>query len=171
VPRTLCPPYTDRGMWKRLLRAVHPDHGGDSEVFIWANHVREQVLDDSIQEPKPRVEREPPPHPHNVKEEDRIEFDQGMPHAENLDMAASLAEDLDEPYATLFGYLADCHEAPATDHVLRRAERHGATYRQLAYIAHLASMSTKQRSQWYRIAEGASVSQRMAGHIIKKLKS
>lgn len=27
---------TDRVMWRRLLARVHPDAGGDDELFVWA---------------------------------------------------------------------------------------------------------------------------------------
>jgi hypothetical protein len=39
----------------------------------------------------------------------------------------------------------------------------------LALIAHLAGMSTAQRTRWYRIAESMPMSQRHAGHLISEL--
>jgi hypothetical protein len=34
---------TDRAMWRRLLARVHPDAGGDDELFVWAKSLEELV--------------------------------------------------------------------------------------------------------------------------------
>src|SRR5829696_2161929 len=36
-------PPTDRAMWRRLLARVHPDAGGDDELFVWAKSLEELV--------------------------------------------------------------------------------------------------------------------------------
>lgn len=43
MSRTDTPPVTDKKMWARLLRTVHPDHGGDDELFIWVNQLRSSM--------------------------------------------------------------------------------------------------------------------------------
>ena len=35
MSRTLTAAPTDRSMWRRLLHVVHPDKGGDAELFVW----------------------------------------------------------------------------------------------------------------------------------------
>jgi hypothetical protein len=42
-PRTTTLPPTEPAMWKRLLKLAHPDTGGDHELFIWCDHLREMV--------------------------------------------------------------------------------------------------------------------------------
>src|SRR5215211_1598373 len=47
-------------MWKRLLRHVHPDAGGDGDLFVWVRELQEHVAGHGI-EPLPQdVRREPP---------------------------------------------------------------------------------------------------------------
>jgi hypothetical protein len=58
VVRTLTAPPTDRSYWKRLLRCVHPDHGGDAELFVWVRELQQHVTGDDIE--PPRREYEPP---------------------------------------------------------------------------------------------------------------
>src|SRR5215218_7876446 len=43
MARTPTRPPTDRGMWRRLLARVHPDAGGDDELFVWAKSLEELV--------------------------------------------------------------------------------------------------------------------------------
>lgn len=33
----------DRRMWRRLLASLHPDAGGDPELFLFASSVKDQV--------------------------------------------------------------------------------------------------------------------------------
>ena len=33
----------DQGMWRLLLARLHPDAGGDHELFVFANAVKEEV--------------------------------------------------------------------------------------------------------------------------------
>jgi hypothetical protein len=46
MAKTLAPPPTDKRVWRRLLRRVHPAHGGDSGLFAWAGALREHVAGD-----------------------------------------------------------------------------------------------------------------------------
>src|SRR5215207_8604157 len=45
APRTNTPEPTDRAMWARVLKALHPDHGGDQEAFVWARELQALVAD------------------------------------------------------------------------------------------------------------------------------
>jgi hypothetical protein len=45
-------------MWRRLLRVVHPDTGGDAALFVWCRSLQEYVVGDAIE--PPRREHEPP---------------------------------------------------------------------------------------------------------------
>ena len=38
MSRTLTAAPTDRSMWRRLLHVVHPDKGGDAELFVWVRN-------------------------------------------------------------------------------------------------------------------------------------
>jgi hypothetical protein len=84
--------------------------------------------------------------------------------------ALALVAEVGEPYARLLRLLADCYYvASEADPVLYRAQHQGASYKQLAYIAHLAGLSPEERRQWYRIAQSVPLAGRHAGHIIARL--
>jgi hypothetical protein len=56
LPLSARPP-TDRVMWRRLLACVHPDAGGDDELFVWAKSLEELVarLSKAQDDPSPRL--------------------------------------------------------------------------------------------------------------------
>jgi hypothetical protein len=172
-PKTLTAPLTDRSMWRRLLRVVHPDSGaGDHDLFIWTGALYEHVAGDHIEEPEARARRSgPPKHPKTAGE--RIDYTEAFQRADSFEAltraAVMYAEEVGEPYASVLRMLSDCHEAPPNDVSSYRAQHVGASYKQLALIAHLAKMSTEERSRWYRISESIPVSQRHAGFIISRL--
>jgi hypothetical protein len=171
LPNTLCPHPTDRRMWKRALARVHPDSGGSEALFVWLNNVRGYVLDDTIEDEPQRARREPPEHPRSGE---RIAFSEGASrfhsHHHLTRHIVKIAESYGE-YGWVLSLLEDCYPAPARDLRLQGQEAEGATYRQIAYISHLANFDSDQRRQLYRICEGLPLSQRQAGHIIKRLKS
>ena len=43
MSRTLTPAPTDRTMWRKLIRVVHPDTGGEPDQFIWTKALYEYV--------------------------------------------------------------------------------------------------------------------------------
>ena len=69
-------------------------------------------------------------------------------------------------YGNALSLLSDCHSLP----YLSFKEQVGATYRQLAAIAHSVGMTYEQRQEWYLVAESIPLSERHAGHILSKLK-
>jgi hypothetical protein len=168
-PRTLTPAPTDRSMWRRLLRVVHPDTGGGHDLFIWTSALQEHVVGDHVEEPR----REPPPH---YAQTERVDFSGAFnrfdSHEELTRHAVKVSESgaIDEPYRSILGLLRDCYPAAPTDTRLTRTESQGASYKQLAYIGHLAGMGGPARMEFYRVAEAIPLSQRHAGHIIAKLK-
>ena len=81
-----------------------------------------------------------------------------------MTMASAVAE----PYGYLLRRLADCY--PVSEGPLYDQQRRGASYKMLAAIGHGVGMSKVERVQWYRIAESIPLSQRHAGHILKRLK-
>ncbi len=161
-PRTVCPPPTDKGMWRRLIARVHPDAGGSNDLFIWTRALQEHVADDAIEKP----EYTPPRHTTNG-DSDRVPFE--IEDFENLTYRALVtARSVPEKYACLLRLLDNCDEAHHGP--LVREQRRGASYRRLAAIGHTAGVGLKERSGWYRIAESIPFSDRHAGHILGKLK-
>ncbi len=175
TPRTTTHPPNDGRMWKRLVSRAHPDAGGDHELFIWATATREIVCGGELSSEIPRrpapPESEPP-----AGDPDRIGFDFAFHKAESFSaltrQAIELANsgDIPKAYADALRLLADCQEASRADAMLFRQQRLGATYKQLAAIAHSMGMTKAERVGWYRVAERVPLSVRHAGHILSKLK-
>jgi hypothetical protein len=173
MPRTLTAPPTDRSMWRKLLRVVHPDSSpviGDGELFVWCRSLQEYVVGDHLEEPPKSARRDPPKHPTSSE---RIDYTEAQDRADSFDTltraAVMYAEEVGEPYASVLRLLSDCREATPQDVTLYRAQHVGASYKQVALIAHLVKMSTQERSRWYRIAESIPLAQRHAGHMISTL--
>ena len=160
-------------MWRRLLRRVHPDHGGDSELFVWARALFEYVAGDEVEDVRSPVERrEPPRHYESSSSGDRIDFNRAYEVAGSFDdltmRAVEMSVSLGEPFASLLRLLEDCSESDEIS--LSRQQQQGATYRTVAAIAYAAGMSASERMQWYRVAERIPLSQRHCGHILSRLK-
>jgi hypothetical protein len=162
---------TDRSMWRRLLRRSHPDTGGDHDLFIWTQALHEHVAGDHIEEPPRHTRRDPPRHHQQTERLDFTgAFDRFNSHDSLTQHAVDMSAELQAPYCHVLSLLEDCYPAAPTDTKLTRQESVGASYKQLAYIAHLSGMDHKERSRFYRIAESVPLSQRMAGHIISRLR-
>jgi hypothetical protein len=167
-PRTLTLPPTDSTMWRKLLAAAHPDSAcGSHELFVWAAALREHVVGGAIEPPKlprytPMWEAGP----------DRVSFDPTFgaePDFWDLThRALSVGRSVEEPYRSVLALLLDCD---ATDHG-RRAERQmrGASYKQLALIAHSVGMSKAERVRWYEVACCIPLADQHAHHIISWIK-
>jgi hypothetical protein len=160
--RTPTLPLDDRKMWRKLVALTHPDRGGDHEICVWTQALREHVCKavTAPHTPPPR------PEPRTVYEDGRVPFPVGAIFEELTAMALERAGAVDKIYARLLLLLEDCY---MLDHLVHE-ERRGASYKRLAYIAHLAGMSKSERIEWYRIAESIPLADRHAGHLIKKLK-
>ena len=152
---------TDRVMWRRLLARVHPDAGGDDELFVWAKSLEEEVARLS----KAQDGRSPRPGG-TVKKEGRIPFD---PHT-HFDRINERALQF-APRA--FGYGDVLRLARGAKRTGTVKDRRGATYEQLARIAYLLGIDKHERNvrkMWYRIARDVMLSEAHADHIIKALK-
>jgi len=172
MPKTVTLPVHHTGMWRKVLKRCHPDAGGEEDLFIWINNVREWVFDDRVEEAPREVRREPPRH--YPQQTERVPFEaafQRFPDHESLvRYAIDLASTLEEPYSHLLLLLSDLYPAAPGDTTLERAERAGASFKQLAFVGHLIGLNATQRQRLYRIAESIPLSQRCAGHLIARLK-
>ncbi len=164
MARTPTLPPTEPAMWKKLLAKVHPDAGGDHELFVWTKHLQEKVCGrPPATSPRPSTPREEPP---------RVPFEEAFEKAQSFEdltnQAVKRAESVEAPYDRLLRLLKDCDEV--ADGSQYTMQHQGSTYRTLAAIGHLAKMDAAQRSRWYKVAESVPLSQRHAGHILSKLK-
>jgi hypothetical protein len=163
-------------MWRRLLRHVHPDTGGEHELFVWCRALYEHVAGDyNIEDVRTTDERRHPPRHPTSSADPRLDFTRAYDLTcssfdELTQRALRLADEVGEPYARLLRLLRDCVEAPETDVALHRQQHQGATYKTLAAIAYAAGFDKERRVGWYRIAERVPLAQRHAGHIISRLR-
>jgi hypothetical protein len=173
VPKTLTPAPTDKRMWRKLLRVVHPDSPsgvGDGDLFVWCRHLQEYVVGDALEPPRSEYE---PPRRTTTEDSPRVDFATASVKAESFGaltaQAVELGKELEEPYATLLGLLEDCKEVGQEGGVIFRQQNQGATYKSLAALAYRAGLDKAQRTRLYRIAESVPLSQRHVGHIHRKL--
>jgi hypothetical protein len=95
-----------------------------------------------------------------------VPFPVGDIFEELTSLALERAGAVDDLYGRVLLLLEDCSPI---DHLVHEEQR-GASYKRLAYIAHLAGMSKSERIGWYRVAESIPLSDRHVGHLIKRLK-
>jgi hypothetical protein len=162
VTRTPTKPPTDRAMWRRLLSRAHPDAGGDHELFIWTGNLKNFVCSGLPSEAPTPIR----PEPTRGTEPERVPFPPGTDFEALTRRAISTAEDEPPPYSYVLRLLRDCGPLPGFEDKQGR----GATYKQLAAVAHIAGMSKAERVRWYRIAESVPLADRHAGHLLGKLK-
>src|SRR5215203_6410159 len=110
--RTLTAPPTDRSMWRRLLRSVHPDAGGTHELFVWVRELQEHVTGDMIEPPRSE-QRSYPLRRTTSEDSPRVPFEDAFEVAQSFDdltrRALALADrDTPEPHASLLLLLLDC---------------------------------------------------------------
>ena len=166
MPKTATAPPTDRRLWRLLLARTHPDAGGTDELFVWAQGLREALDEDA---PTRRTCGGCDPTANSGAEDsERIPFDPDLNIIALTRRALSLVDEIDHSYRAMFRLLANYD--PAGRGGAQLQERRGATYRQLAAIAHAAGMGYSERLKWYRVAASVPLSQRQAGHILSRLK-
>ena len=153
MPRTSTMPPDDTNMWRKVLKRVHPDAGGDHELFIWMNNIKETVGNG---DPPPPPPQQPPPQRSNDRES--VEVDPMLLFREITDRALSVDE---HPYNEVLGVLQRCGGSGC--------RLKGATYKQLAAIAHRWGMSKSQRYRWYRVAEDVQLSRKHASYIMDEI--
>jgi len=103
---------------------------------------------------------------------ERIPFDSdlGYPdeHVSLTLRGYSLGKWEEPPYARILELLLDCPTEAHGRVALRQCR--GASFKQLALIAHLAGLSKEQRGVWYGIARNVPLSEQHAAHLINRLK-
>jgi hypothetical protein len=166
----------DRTYWRRLLATVHPDRdGGDAELFVFLSALREHVASCRVKPVLDSSRRREGSTKHSKQHDhgqDRIQFDASLGAEDEFwtltHRALSIGQTVEEPFRSLLALLLDCG---ATNHG-RRADQQsrGATWKQVAYTAHLAGFNAAQRSRWYEIARVIPLSEAHAAHIINSLK-
>lgn len=162
-PRTATLPATDGAMWRKLLARTHPDAGGEHELFIWTRELQDHVLALGPGEAPERgstYARED-----SYPRGDRLDFPPYVDHDRLTARAVELADEVVEPYAGLLRLLQGCVSLPAYG----AQEQRGATFKQLAFIAHRVGMGKRERAGWYEVAASVPLSQRHAGHLIERL--
>ncbi len=128
---------------------------------MWAQSLREYLTEGVQGHYVPR-----PGYPEPGLE--RIPFDEGASFYDLTCRALSVALEETDPYRALLRLLRDCGERNHGRAYPQQPK--GATYKQLALIAHLAGLSREERATWYGVAESVPLAQRHASHIITKLK-
>jgi hypothetical protein len=88
--------------------------------------------------------------------------------SELTDHAVGIADEVPPIFGDVLRLLEDCYASE--DAPLKGQQERGATYKQLAAIAHSVGMTKPERARWYRVAESIPLSQRHAGHILARLK-
>ncbi len=163
MARTPTLPPDHPGMWRRLVARTHPDAGGDHELFIWTGALRDVVC--GRETFSFRNETSPPPRPD--EEPARVPFDPSADFSELTRRALAMAEEVGGVHGALLELLSDCEAPPMQTGAW---EQRGASYKKLAAVGHMVSMTKAERGRWYRIAEDIPLSDRHAGHILGRLK-
>jgi len=115
---------------------------------------------------EPRQELSLRSEPRIVHQEGRIPFPESANFEELTTRALEMAAEVGGVFAVPLRHLADWRPM---EHLAHEQER-GASYKRLAYIAHIYGMSRSERGEWYRIGEAIPLSDRCAVHIISKAK-
>ena len=131
-------------------------------MFIWTGNLKELVCSGlPLEAPTPIR-----PEPTRGTDPERVPFQPDADFASLTQRALMLSKDESLPYHSLLRLLQDCEPLAGFEDKQRR----GASYRQLAAVGHLASMSKSERIRWYRVAESVPLSDRHAGHLLGRLK-
>lgn len=163
-------PPDDARLWRLLLSRAHPDSGGTHDLFLWVQSLRDLIAGHGHGHGHGHTPE--PEHSAPATDNPRVPFDPELADLENqmnlIERALLVATEAGEPYS---GVLRLVRSAPLRDHG-RAALAAGkdATYRQLAYIGHLAGFDPEHRGCFYELAESIPMSQHIAGHLIKVLK-
>ena len=166
MSKLVAPQPDDRTLWKRLLARVHPDAGGDKDLFTWATKVRESLCVCTLKEEACSKVGSTTYTP------ERIPFDSDLGYVDEHVMltlrALSIGKREEPLYARILRLLLDCPSQAHGRVALRQCR--GASFKQLGYISHLAGLSKEQRGIWYEIARSVPLSEQHAHHLIGKLK-
>ncbi len=170
MARTPTLPPDHPGMWRRLVARTHPDAGGDHELFIWTGAVRDLVCESRVAtggNPEARDHSSRRREASTDEEPARVSFDPAADFAALTARALAMAEEVGGVHGALLELLSDCEAPPMQTGAW---EQRGASYKKLAAVGHMVSMTKAERGRWYRIAEDIPLSDRHAGHILGRLK-
>lgn len=159
MSRTATAPLQDKKMWRKLLRVVHPDTHGDAELFVWARELEDRVVNQGLGDRPTSTRRSPAPPPPSTP---RIPFDERADFDQLTRRALLMADELPEVFARLLYALRDSDPSDLNETSMER----GASFKQLAFIAHRAGMSKDERVRWYEIAKDVPLAEGHAGHLI-----
>ncbi len=175
---------TDPRMWRRLLARAHPDTGGDHELFVWTQSVREAIERDhqssmadlvgqmfsewNQRPPAPRKPRKKKPWSER-RSKSHIPFETDLSFEELTARALEMAKDFEEPYDHIFSLLAGC-EAPAQDEDLHADEAQiGAGVAVLADVGRALGLDGRGRAPIYHYARQIPLTQRHARHLLREV--
>lgn len=168
----------DSRMWRRLLACAHPDQGGDHELFLWAQAVREEIesptpvaaglgasfgfgMYTSSRPTSPAPRRKPRPKDRSAPEnrsQERVAFDTDLTFDEITARAIELADGLSaESYGRIMRLL-EGYSHPAGNPDLESEAATGAAYWRLADIGHAFDLDGYGRGGLYKIARDAPLS-------------
>ena len=158
----VAPPPDDKRLWKILLATVHPDRGGSEDLFTWVTKVRESLCTCTQQEQQCS----------KGTYSERIPYSEELAyiddHIELTRRALSIGQRQPEPYKSVLRLLIDHISVEHGRGNLKQSR--GASYKQLAYVCHLAGMSKIERSGFYELARAVPLSESHAAHLISRLK-
>lgn len=152
----------DRTMWRKLAALAHPDGGGEHELFIWVQNVRDYVCGERFSE-RPKESRQTAHTPPD--DISRLPYPVGTNFEECTRTALRMGT-AGMPFGRVLSLLGDCKPLERLAHEQNR----GASYKRLAAIGHAWGMSKAERGRWYRVAEDIPLSDRHAGHILSRSK-
>jgi hypothetical protein len=168
MTRTSLPvPLTDGRYWRRLLATCHADKpDGDHELFVFLQGLREHVEECLSQTDRGRYT--PEDRGGSAPAPDRVPFYGDLPFDKHTRAILAYGRQAAAPHGHVLSLLIDC--ADARHGRTYEQQYRGATYKQLAAIAHAACMDRQQHQEWYRVCESLRLSQRHAGYILGRLK-
>lgn len=156
--------YSDKSMWRKLRAKCHPDSGGQHELFIWVDELREQVsilawkLESHADEYKKIIQE-------NQELRERL--------AEYESCSAPYDDEPEESeIIRRISSLRRCHRdalIPLQEwaETWESIDSSGpATGKQIAYIAHLYGMDNGERYDFYDVCESIGLSKNGAGWLI-----
>jgi hypothetical protein len=162
-------PLGDRRLNRLLLARTHPDAGGSHELSLYTQALLERAegcrcpsVGSASEASSERFAREDAPA--------RVAFDFHGDHVVLIRRAAEIgSEMLDSDIEDMHGGLlfALLGYQQATSKRGKLAERRGATYKQLKYVAVLSELEPQDV---YAVAERIPMSQAMAHYLISELK-
>jgi len=168
-PRTKAPSLKDRSYWRRLLATVHPDRGGDHELFVFLQALKEHVEECAGGSVSKLCSSR---HRDRSDKQDRIPYDEALGYIDEHTMlthrALSIAETVEEPFCGVLRLLVDYDNIEHGRRALKQCR--GATWRQAGYIAHLSGVSKAERLRWYELCRSIPLSEALASHLINRLK-